>query len=404
MGTLRSGGGSLNLSILLPSFFPVTGGAEIGAFELGRRVRDRGHVVSVLTPRLDPDWTPAETIDGIDVHRYDVPSVRGRDRMVNLVAGSYLRLGGLLRQLAPDVLNMHYLLPTGIAGQWWASRLGIPTAVTLIGIDVYDPHYRPSAVFRGLMRRAARKADAVTCISTFVRDVVARDYPPAAGAPFLVIPHGVDIKRFRPGMPAREMRQRYGVQADEKLVLTVQRLWRRKGVDRFIEAAAVVARELDTVKFLIVGDGPERRSLEALVTDRRLGGRVIFTGSVDRSSLPAAYAASDLFAFHTFHEGLGIVLLEALASGLPVVTTRAGGTLDIIRDGENGLLVPPGDPLALAGAVTRLLRDEALRAALGRRGREVAEREFDWDVVASRYLETFEQVRRPGRRTPRATA
>jgi glycosyltransferase involved in cell wall biosynthesis len=372
----------------------VIGGAEVGAFELGRRLIGQGHLVSVLTPRVNPAWKLAEAIDGLDVHRYDVPAIVGRERTASLVAGSFARLGGLLRRLAPDVLNMHYLLPTGVAGQWWASRLGIPTVLTLIGMDVYDPSYRPPRLFRGLMRRAARRADAVTCISTFVRDVVAREYPPAPPAPFVVIPYGVDTKRFRPGT-AGDVRDRYGIGRREKLVLTVQRLYRRKGVHEFIQAAALVLRDYHDVRFLIVGDGPERAALERLTASVGVSARVTFAGAVDNAGLAPFYAASDVFVFHTFHEGLGIVLLEAAASGLPVVTTQAGGTVDIVRNGMNGVIVPPGDHRALAGATVRLLRDETLRETLGRCGRDMAKRDFDWDVVAEKYLEVFRRAQRP---------
>src|SRR5439155_9215889 len=165
-------------------------------------------------------------------------------------------------------------------------------------------------------------------------------------------------------------------------------------VHEFIEAAALVLGECPDTRFLIVGDGPERRTLERLALARGPEGRVIFAGAVGNTSLAAYYAASDLFLFHTFHEGLGIVLLEAIASGVPVVTTAAGGTVDIVRDGENGAVVPAGDHRALATAAIRLLRDDAARRVMGRNGRELAEREFDWNVVVGRYVDVFARARR----------
>jgi glycosyltransferase involved in cell wall biosynthesis len=155
-----------------------------------------------------------------------------------------------------------------------------------------------------------------------------------------------------------------------------------------------VVREVPGARFLIVGDGPERAMLERHAASAGIAQHVSFVGRKDnRTELPAYYAAADVFAFHTLHEGMGIVLLEALASGCPVVTTAAGGTVDIVRDGDSGLLVPPGDANAFAGAVIRLLRDSTLRAALRARARRTAETEFDWDVVAGRYLDVFEAAR-----------
>jgi len=386
----------MKVALLTPSFLPVVGGAELGALELARRLTARGHTVVVLTPRLRPEWPARETLDGVDVHRYAVPAPGGRERTANIALASLLALRSLLRRLTPDVLNLHYLLPTGLAGQWWARRLGIPTVTTLIGMDVYDPHYRPAAPWRSLMRRAVQRTQAVVCISSFVRSVVEREYPPAPGVPCRVIPHGVDVKTFHPRMRDDELRREYGVGPEEPLVLTVQRLYPRKGVGTFLEAAARIARDRPQARFVVAGEGPERPVLERRAAELGLSARVLFTGAVPAARLPALYAAADVFAFHTFHEGLGIVLLEAQASGCPVVTTAAGGTLDIVRDGDSGLLVRPGDADAFARAVVRVLGDEELARRLRVRGRQVSEAEFDWDVVVERYLEVFEQAsRRP---------
>jgi glycosyltransferase involved in cell wall biosynthesis len=370
----------------------VQGGAEIGALELARRLTARGHAVAVATPQLNPTWARQESMDGVGVHRYPVPAVGGRHRTANIFAASLLHLGRLWRRLGPDVINQHYLLPTGIAGQWWASRLRIPTVTTLIGMDVYDPHYRPAAPWRALMRRAIRASQAVTCISSFVRDVVQREYPPGLGVPCQVLPYGVDVKMFHPGRTLT--RQRYGLAVGDRIVLTVQRLYPRKGVATFLEAAALVAREVPAARFVVAGDGPERPALGRRAAELGVSARVLFTGALANADLPELYAAADVFAFHTLHEGLGIVLLEALASGCPVVTTAAGGTLDIVGDGVTGLVVPPADARAFARAIVRVLRDGSLAAALGERARRRAEAEFDWDVVAGRYLAVFEAARR----------
>jgi phosphatidylinositol alpha-1,6-mannosyltransferase len=374
----------------------VLGGAEIGALELARRLTARGHAVTVATPQLDPAWPRHEVMDGVDVQRYPVPSRGGRQRTANILAGSLWQLGRLWRRRRPDVINQHYLLPTGIAGQFWAGRLGVPTVTTLIGMDVYDPHYRPGRPWRALMRRAIRHTQAVTCISSFVRDVVQRDYPPAPGVACTVVPYGVDVKRFHPGVEGVAVRQRHGIGPDERLVLTVQRLYPRKGVETFLEAAALVLRAVPRARFLVVGDGPERPALERRAAALGVSARVIFAGAHDHHALPPFYAAADVFAFHTLHEGLGIVLLEALAAGCPVVTTAAGGTLDIVRPGDTGLLVEPGDAPAFARAVVRVLRDSTLAADLRARARHAAEIEFDWDAVAGRYLDVFDAARRRG--------
>src|SRR5206468_187884 len=163
-------------------FLPVLGGAEIGALELARRLTARGHAVSVVTPQLDPAWPRQASMDGVGVHRYPVPGLGGRDRTANIALASFLHLGRLWRELAPDV----------------------------------------------------------ACH---------------------VVPSGVDAKQSHPHATRHEVRSRHGLPADARLVLTVQRLYARKGVTTFLDAAALVAPAVPAARFVIVGDGPERAAL-----------------------------------------------------------------------------------------------------------------------------------------------
>jgi glycosyltransferase involved in cell wall biosynthesis len=168
-------------------------------------------------------------------------------------------------------------------------------------------------------------------------------------------------------------------------VLTVSRLWTRyeKGVDRLIEALPLVRRD---IRLVVVGDGDDRPRLEQLAHAVGPRQHVIFAGQVDDAALVRRYQGSQVFALPSGREGFGLVVLEAMMAAKPVVAVRAGATPELVRDGETGLLVPVDDQAALASAIESLVGDRMLAEALGRRGREIAQREYGFDRFSSRVM------------------
>jgi len=386
----------MNICILIPSFLPTIGGAEIGAYELAKQLYRKGHRIAVIAPKYKKGLRNFEKVEDIDVYRY--PLLIHLPRLTTLVRVlfSFLFIGNLLRKIRPDILNIHYVIPTGFAAQFWANRLHIPTVLTLIGNDVYDPYRLPSQLFRPFMKKVMDETNFVTSISSFVKKVLLNEFD-VPGDKIRIIPYGIEIDRFHPGIDGSDIRRKYNIGKDENLIMTVQRLHPRKGVEYFIKAAQKVLRKRDNVKFLIIGSGQEEEHLIKLSNRLNLTGKVIFGGEVENSILNKYYAAADLFAFHTLYEGLGIVLLEAIASGKPVVTTIAGGTVDIVKNGVNGLLVPPKDSHAFADAILKLLANPGLMKEMGEAGRRVAECEFNWTLIADRYISVFELARKTKR-------
>jgi rhamnosyl/mannosyltransferase len=176
------------------------------------------------------------------------------------------------------------------------------------------------------------------------------------------------------------------------VVLFVGRLRAYKGLPHLLEALVHVDANL-----ALVGDGPERRRLQRLTRRLGLSDRVHFTGHLPDAALPAAYQAADLFVLpsHLPSEAFGLVMVEAMASGLPVVCTELGtGTSVVVRHGQTGLVVPPADPAALADALRHLLADDALRRRLGRAGLQRARDEFAADVYVQRTLDAYADVLR----------
>jgi len=199
-----------------------------------------------------------------------------------------------------------------------------------------------------------------------------------------IIPNGVDCERFRPGIPAEDLREELKLGRCKTLLFVgaLSRWHRYKGLDDLLRAFKILERR--DVRLLVVGGGDLRPEYEALARSLNLGGDVIFAGDVPDRILPKYYAASDTLVLPSKNrdEGFGLTILEANASGIPAIASRTGGIPGILTDYENGILVPPNDPTALAEALRRIIENDELRRELGKKAREIALR-HDWKRVAS---------------------
>jgi phosphatidylinositol alpha-1,6-mannosyltransferase len=243
---------------------------------------------------------------------------------------------------------------------------------------------------RQLLRRIGESTDTITYLGEYTRSRIARALTPEAAARMVQLPPGVDEKTFHPGSGGDEVRARLGL-TDRPVVVCVSRLVPRKGQDTLIRAMpAILAAEPDAV-LLVVGGGPYEKDLRRLAADTGVAASVRFTGSVPWSELPAHYGAGDVFAMPCRTrrggldvEGLGIVYLEASATGLPVVAGDSGGAPDAVLDGETGWVVRGDAPAETAERVIALLSDEELRRSMGRRGRDWVEEKWRWDLLADK--------------------
>jgi phosphatidylinositol alpha-1,6-mannosyltransferase len=244
---------------------------------------------------------------------------------------------------------------------------------------------------RALLRRVGDQTDIVTYLGEYFRHRLAGALSPAAAARMTRLHPGVDAARFRPDPEAREtIRARYGL-AGCPVVVCVSRLVRRKGQDTLLKAWPAVKEKVPDAALLIVSGGPREAALHRLSERTGLAHSVRFTGAVRAAELPAHYAAGDVFAMPCRTrrggldvEGLGIVYLEASATGLPVVGGDSGGAPDAILDGETGYVVPGRDTGALAERLIALLSDPATARAMGDKGRAWVERDWSWDLTAAR--------------------
>jgi glycosyltransferase involved in cell wall biosynthesis len=362
----------LNILQLSYEYPPIGGGGSRVAFGLSRELAARGHEVHVVTMRYG-GLPLRESCDGVTVHR--VPCIRRSKFHCSLPeAGLYsVRARPVLAELTSrtrfDVIHGHFILPGGINARWLSRGSGRPYVLTAHGSDVpgYNPHRLQLAhlLTAPLWRRATRGAGCIICPSRSIETLVhARD----AALPTTVIPYGFDTGRYRLDRPR------------EKRILTVSRLLRRKGVQDLI--AAVAETELP-YEVHVVGDGPHLDALRQLA--RTSATPVTFHGWLDNRSpeLTSLYETSEIFVLPSEAENFPVSLMEAMAAGLAVVTSRGTGCAEVV--GNAGLLVDHGDPAALREVLHRLIGDPQEIASLGRRARQRLERDLSWSSIAERH-------------------
>lgn len=246
---------------------------------------------------------------------------------------------------------------------------------------------------RQLLRRIGEGTDTLTYLGEYTRSRIAAALTPAAAGRMVQLPPGVDEKTFHPGSGGAAVRARLGL-TDRPVIVCVSRLVPRKGQDTLILAMPRILRQVPDAVLLIVGGGPYAGDLEKLAERTGVVDSVRFTGPVPWAELPAHYGAGDVFAMPCRTrrggldvEGLGIVYLEASATGLPVVAGDSGGAPDAVLDGETGWVVRGGSAEDAADRIVTLLRDPALRRRMGERGRAWVEEKWRWDLLAEKLRE-----------------
>ncbi len=302
-------------------------------------------------------------------------------------------LGQILRLIKRErvVLIHTHTSKAGFLGRLAAWLVRVPVIVHTPHGHVFYGYYGPrlTALFVGLERLAARLTDRIVVLTERGRDEhLAR----GIGRPeqFVVIPSGVDLQAVRWSAPPYETaRGRLGVNPETCLVVGLGRLVPVKGFQVLMKALPLIVSAVPSARLLLVGEGPLREDLLAEARALGVGDRLELAGA---QSDPAPFlAAADLVVVPSINEGMGRVLVEAMALGRPVVATRIGGIPAVVADGESGLLVPPDDPPALARAVGELLQDPGLRQRMGEAGRRRAD-EFSLRVMESRLLALYRDL------------
>jgi glycosyltransferase involved in cell wall biosynthesis len=363
----------------------VMGGLEEHVLQLARGLRARGFPVGVICSRHDAVRPLREGLASVDVEVYALAS-----RRASLLGAlpRTLSLARILRRYAGGILHLHFTGHTGGDLVTLAARL---SGVGAVVRSVHVPPLTPVGPRdRLLLRIRDRQLAKIICVSEQTR----REHLAALGRDeqkCTVVHNGVDLRRFSPDVTPLDVRKEFGLDHHAPVIGTVSRLGEtRKGIDHFLDAVPPIAARYPAARFLIVGDGPLRPDLERKAEALGVADKVVFTGH--RDDVPALLAAMRVFASPSLFEACQYNLLEAMAMGLPVVSTPAGVAPEVVEDGVTGRLVPLADSASLARAVLELLDGPMRAAAMGQRARQVIASRFSVDAMIDGILRVYREV------------
>lgn len=292
---------------------------------------------------------------------------------------SLIKVARWLRQKRIDIVHTHGY-PAGVFGR-------IAAIVARVPCIIHHVHSIHSYTKRQLLieRLLSGFTDKVISCSCSVRDFIVKTAKVREDKT-ITIYNGVPLNWLSNNRDASEIRKMFNIPAVSPVVGVVGRLETIKGYKYLLEAAVTIEKAIGDIHFLIVGDGPLRKELEDLSRTLKLS-HVIFTGR--RTDVNRLLTAMDIFVLPSVSEGLGIVIIEAMAAGLPVVATKIGGIPEIVSNGISGILVPPEDPDAIAKAIIGLLNDKERAKRMGAKGREIYNQQFTSELMVKRIEEIY---------------
>jgi glycosyltransferase involved in cell wall biosynthesis len=367
----------MRILVINSEYPPIGGGAGNASANIARCLAADGHAVTVLTARYG-DLPSQRMEDGVTVQR--IPALRRRqDRsdaveQLAFIAAAALRSSSLVREFRPDATLAFFGMPCGAIGWLIKKKHGTRYVVSLRGGDV--PGFRPydfrlyHKLTGPLLRVIWHEAQAVVANSRGLRDL-ARRFDPHIDIP--IIPNGVDLLRYTA----------HGREWSPVRIFSVGRVVYQKGFDLGLRSLAGL-KELEW-DWYIAGDGAQLPALQAQARELGISERVHFLGWQSRDDLSKWYHQANLFLFPSRHEGMSNAVLEAMASGLPVVATRIAGNEELVLDGVTGKLVNPEDVVSLQEGLRPLLTDAHTRERMGQAGRKRVEKEYTWESAARQY-------------------
>ena len=364
----------MRIALACPYAWDAPGGVQVHVRGLADALAAGGHETLILAPAASEVDEPDVRVVGRPVR---IP-YGGKVAPICMSRASWRRVGELLRVFEPDVVHAHE--PFSPSTSMFATLAA--DAPVVATFHAYHARSRLLAAATPVLRSVARRIDATIAVSeaaaAFVHDLVGRTSA--------IVPNGVDVARFAGTVePAPDLPPR-------PVLLWASRLDPQKGFRVAVAAFSELAARFEDLSFVVVGDGRDRHAVDSLAPAVRR--RVRMVGTVANRDLHAYHAGADVYvAPATGHESFGVILVEAMAAGVPIVASDIDGYREVVRDGVDGLLVPPNDPGALAEAIGRILADPATSRRLGSAGRERAAT-FSWDRIVPRIEEAYRSVAR----------
>lgn len=367
--------------ILVPAFPPkVLGGTEIATYNIAKYLISRGHEIHIIT-QVDVEGLKESEQEKIFIHSIIVKNIR-----ILGILLFWIKVLFILKKIKPDVIHTQNI-DMGVGGYLAKLFLETPYVVYGRGGDIYSPWMFKNTISKIIIKNAG----VVIALTEDMKKEMLKIY----NRDIIVIPNGLDILRFK-NISKEKNRRLMNIANDEKIIIFVGRLHPVKGVEYLIEAMENIKQKNPKIRLIIVGDGSERDKLEQHVKKLDLEKNVLFVGEIPNENIPKYLALADVLVLPSLKEGFPNIILEAMASDLPIVATNVGGIPEIIKNGENGFLVEPKKSKAIAEKVLLLIENEKLRNMIIEKNKEDVKR-YCWENVTDKLEKNYREMKNMNR-------
>ncbi len=387
-----------------PEYWPLSGGTGAYVYYLSNELMKNGYKICVVT---GSDQTlDIKVNEQLNVFFLKIPKTPVIKSFL-LAASSYRKLNSVRGSVNVDITHANLpLTPNFAVPPNFGKTLVCTVHSTWKGEAQAirsEPYSRLNAnekfmvSFNWFLRifeeKMLERANKIIAVSHFTKRELL-EYYKVPEEKIRVIHNGVDVNKFKPALDKRKVKEELGFKADDLAILSVGRLYARKGLFTLIESMPAVVKRFKNAKFIISGKGQSDEMRKLIAHAEKIGVKdnLIFTGYYPDKKLPKLYQAADVFAFSTFYEHHPFAVLEALSTGLPVVTTSVGGIPETIESGKNGFLVEPFNPKQFADRILYLLEHPAEASEMGLLARKTILERFDWRIVVKDVLKVYDEA------------
>lgn len=385
--------------ILVPAYYlPKVGGVEIATANLAKELVSNGHQVSIVTTRYSLKLPRIQPINGITVFRlpFFFPHTlinTGFLSILKLVlkwsllpvffSMVLIELIFIFQSKKPHIVNLHYIGANAFYILMLRKLIHFPLVVAIHGADIQRDAHK-SGLAQWLIKKTLCEADKILVNSKSLL-FEAEKLVPYITKKSIVVGNGVNLDEFVSSVKYKH---------PKSYILSVGRFVRKKGLDVLIQAFAAVVEVCPKLDLIIAGDGEELTRCKSLALQLGIDHKTFFVGTVDRKKVIELLIGCEIFVLPSRKEPFGIVILEAMAAGKPVIATNVGGVAEIVKHLESGFLVESESPAALAQAINLLLKDKTLRKRISHRGYRFVRNHFSWKKITEKYIKAYENVYR----------
>ncbi len=385
----------MKVFLLTNSYLPQLGGLEIAVYNIAHQLSQKGHRVTVVSGTSAISYSKKMEEGGICVYRmpFILPRIVlrcGYKRAVLsllksiisplIIPLTLIKLGLIIKSIKPDIVNLHYIAENAFFYLVVRKFLKSKFIVNIHGSDI-DRCLQRSFFARWLTRITLKEADYVLSNSDYLL-CQAKKICPEVAVKSRRVENGIDLKRF-------DNFDKY--KNNSKYILSIGNISFNKGFDILIKAFNRVHFKCPDLNLLIVGEGSGKTKCEKIVSEFGIGDSVKFLGKIKHSKIPMFLRGCEIFVLPSRKEAFGIVLLEAMAVAKSIVATRVGGVPEVVKEGENAILVEPDSPEDLASGIINVLENPDLAERFGKKSKEIV-KEFTWDKIVDKYIDVYKSL------------